>query len=200
MNNKKPIYEKMWFWVLIVWIIMSVFIAMCITYNHLIDYAQQRNQVIEEQPIVEEIPISEEQLVVEENSIIEEEPVVEEIKSEYLTKGEWALYEVPYAFSVEVDDYNGDVFKAGSYKFQLIGGKFKAREYMPALFGIYITDKNYLSVFDLQQDFEDATFYVGGNTNTSFQYELKAGQYVFIVHYDNLALSPKGFLSFEIIK
>ena len=149
-------------------------------------------------PQVQEVKPAEE---VKPNEVVEELPLAipEKVEEpEYMTSGEWALTDAPYAFAVEIEDYNGDIYKAGKYSFELIGGRLKAGKSQTALFGIYVAEKSYADTIEMAQDFSEATLYVGGMMNTSQEFELKKGQYVYVIP-EPSALPSTGFLSIDMM-
>lgn len=130
----------------------------------------------------------------------------EEPSNNYMTSGEWAMYDSSYMFAVEVDSFNGDIFKAGKYKFKLSAGRTKAASgdslaVLPAIFDIYIGDKEYSSIAETKQAIPEPQISIGGmgSEDTEIEYELLAGQYVYIIPYD-VDYEPSGYINFEIVE
>lgn len=115
-------------------------------------------------------------------------------KSGFLTSTEWSLYDTNYAFAVEDSNYDGDVLEAGVYTFELIGGT----DGKGALFDIYIENDNYSSLSELKE----IDYTIGGNHEIQIKQEvtLNAGEYVYIVPYQNLVYEPTGYLSITKMK
>lgn len=124
----------------------------------------------------------------------------------YKTSGEWALYDTNYMFAVEVDGYSGDVYQAGKYEFKLSAGRTESaggnsQAVLPALFDVYIGNKEYSSIAEMKQDIPEPQITVGGmgSGDRVIEYELVAGQYVYIIPYD-VAYQPSGYISFKLSK
>ncbi len=125
----------------------------------------------------------------------------------YKTSGEWAMYDSNYMFSVEIDGFDGDVFSAGKYKFNLVAGRTKPSTgsdlaVAPAIFDVYIGDKFFNSIAEMKQEILEPQVTVGGmgSDDTVIEYELLAGQYVYIIPYGEVAYKPSGYIRFEILK
>lgn len=134
------------------------------------------------------------------------EESVTEPGNDYKTSGSWAMYDSNYMFAVEVDGFNGDVFKAGKYKFKLSAGKTKAASgnslaVLPAIFDVYIGDKEYSSIAETKQAIPEPQLSIGGRgyEDTEIEYELLPGQYVYIIPYD-VDYEPSGYIEFEIVE
>ena len=124
----------------------------------------------------------------------------------YKTSGEWAMYDSNYMFAVEVDEYNGDVFQAGTYEFKLSAGRSKAasggsQAVLPGIFDVYVGNKEYKNIAEMKQDIPDPQITVGGmgSNDTTTKYELVAGQYVYIIPFE-MDYQPSGYVSFKLSK
>ncbi len=123
----------------------------------------------------------------------------------YKTSGNWAMYDNSYMFAVEVDGFNGDIFKAGKYFFKLVAGRTKAAgtnlPTAPAVFDVYVGNKIYNSVAEMQQEIPGPQITVGGmgSADKVVEYELHSGQYVYILPYQ-VVYEPSGYITFELIK
>ena len=122
----------------------------------------------------------------------------------YKTSGEWAMYDSNYMFAVEVDGYNGDVFQAGNYEFKLSAGRTKgasggSQAVLPAMFDVYVGNKEYNSLSEMKQDIPEPQITVGGmgSGDTVIEYTFVAGQYVYIIPCD-VAYQPSGYISFKL--
>lgn len=111
-----------------------------------------------------------------------------EKKVNYKTKGQWALYNKPYMFSIENDKYDGDIYEGGKYKFTTTGKK-------SAIYDIYVSKKEYTNSSDIISN-EDISCSAGGMGNIECNVSLQAGDYVYVVPTDNIAGSD-GMLSIE---
>lgn len=125
----------------------------------------------------------------------------------YKTSGEWAMYDSNYMFAVEVDGFDGDVFSAGKYKFNLVAGRTKPATgsglaVAPAIFEVYIGDKVYNSIAEMKQEIPEPQVTVGGmgSNDIVIEQELLAGQYVYIIPYGEVAYEPSGYIRFELVK
>lgn len=98
----------------------------------------------------------------------------------------WSLYEENYMFAVEVDDYNGDIYKAGTYVFSTLtnaAGK-------TGIYDIYVEDKELSSLSELGElDYE-----VGGIGSSEIEIALNKGDYVYIIPYKSLIYIPEDVL------
>lgn len=110
-----------------------------------------------------------------------------ESNSTYLRETTWALLD-NYAFAVEVDSYEGDVFEAGEYIFKedlVLDGQ------VPVIWDIYVSAEYKNSISELQES--ELKGSVGGVEKAELTIELSAGQYVY-VKYNKTAGEPGGVL------
>lgn len=110
-----------------------------------------------------------------------------ESNSTYLRETTWALLD-NYAFAVEVDSYEGDVFEAGEYIFKedlVLDGQ------VPVIWDIYVSAEYKNSISELQES--ELKGSVGGMEKAELTIELSAGQYVY-VKYNKTAGEPGGVL------
>lgn len=113
--------------------------------------------------------------------------------SKYKTKGDWAL-DTNYVFAVEIDDYNGDIFQAGTYEFTT---KVFDKHKIPAIYDIYISDKYYTRLNGLKES--EFVGSVGGREDASIEITLTAGKYVYVKF--NKVVGEKGnSLEFSLVK
>jgi hypothetical protein len=131
---------------------------------------------------------------------------IDELENNYMTSGNWAMYDSNYMFAVEVDDFNGDVFKAGKYKFKISASITKAASgnspaVLPAIFDVYIGDEEYSSIEELKKSISEPQLSIGGmgSEGLEIEYELVQGQYVYIIPYD-VDYEPSGYIDFEIVE
>lgn len=106
----------------------------------------------------------------------------------YMTEGDWALFDSNYLFAVEINDYGGDIYQAGSYKFELTG----ADEKNAGVFDIYTSNKLVTNSSELTDDMLKGS--VGGINLDTLSLNLSKGTYVYIVPYKDLAYEPHGIL------
>lgn len=110
-----------------------------------------------------------------------------ESNSKYLSETTWALFD-NYAFAVEVDSYEGDVFEAGEYNFKedlVLDGQ------VPVIWDVYVSDEQKSSLSELQES--ELKGSIGGMEKAELTIELSAGQYVY-VKYNKTAGEPGGVL------
>lgn len=106
----------------------------------------------------------------------------------YFNYIKWPL-QTPYAFAVEISDYDGDIFSAGKYTFSVSNTKLGEAP----IYDIYIKDKKYQKFSELGS----ADFSVGGANSSPITYDLKKGDYVYVVPYTKLVYEPKGYLEIK---
>lgn len=111
------------------------------------------------------------------------------VSTKYKTKGEWAL-STPYAFAIENDTYNGDIYSAGEYTFKTTNTTLGEAP----MYDIYIEKSEYNSMSELGS----IDYTVGGAGSFPISITLNKGDYVYIVPYSDLLYEPKGYLTFEV--
>ena len=92
----------------------------------------------------------------------------------YKLEGDFASTTDSYSFAVEVDDYNGDVYKAGYYSFLSTSTNGKA-----GVYNIYLLNENVEDVTTLS-DMNPACI-AGGVDAAGCSLDLAQGDYVYIV-------------------
>lgn len=107
----------------------------------------------------------------------------------FLTSTSWAL-DTSYMFAVEAEEYDGDNLAAGEYIFKTTNTTMGEAP----IYDIYIENKELSSISQLS----DIDFSVGGAGSYPIRYELKKGDYVYVVPYDDLMYTPKGYLKIDI--
>lgn len=121
------------------------------------------------------------------------ETIVETTQDIYLTEITWAA-EQHFAFAVEIDDYNGDIVSAGTYRFYpdavvLSGSK------IPTVWDVYVSNNYYNNISELKkEEFVDC---VGGLDKYEFNLKLEKGQYVYIKYNKVANNNPTGFLEIK---
>lgn len=211
MNDKK-MYEKSWFVILMLVLFFPVglylmwkytewkkFIKVIIStifalYVLMIILGGTMNQSeisnIDEKAQVSEVVESEELPI---------EPTQTETESEdvdFLTSGEWAMYDQPYMFGVEISDFDGDNYKAGEYSFVPEGATGQNANNISAIYDIYVSDKEYVSSSDTVAN-EEIACSAGGMSNEECDLSLKKGNYVYVIPTDNVN-GASGWLSINI--
>lgn len=114
--------------------------------------------------------------------------------TDYLNKTTWAALQ-NYMFAVEVENFDGDIFEAGTYRFY--PDAVNLDDYptkIPVVWDIYISDKYYTNPNQLKDDEYVAT--VGGLEKDEYTAELLAGKYVYI-NYNKVLGEPMGMLQIE---
>ena len=94
--------------------------------------------------------------------------------SKYQTGCTWALDE-NYCFAVEVDNFDGDVYQAGNYKFS---SKIWDKK-IPAIYDIYVSQNLYNKTRSLQET--EFVGSVGGIANEFVETTLSPGDYVYVI-------------------
>ena len=115
-----------------------------------------------------------------------------EMPNKYLSEITWAL-DAHYACAVEIDDYNGDILEAGTYRFYpeaVVIGNGK----IPVVWDVYISDKIYDDISQLHDDNPDFVGCVGGLDKCEITVYLEQGQYVYIKYYKVANNNPTGML------
>lgn len=105
---------------------------------------------------------------------------------EYLDEAEWALGK-NYMFAVEVEGFDGDIFRAGTYDFF---AEIIDEHEIPALFDVYVGYQEYSDVNDVIQNCEFIGT-VGGRTEETATANLSAGSYVYVM-YNDVATAEHG--------
>lgn len=107
----------------------------------------------------------------------------------YLTEADWALYDTNYMFAVEIPNYDGDIFEAGKYVFEVVS----AQSGYAGMFDIYIKSEENIPLSDLGE----SDYTIGGQGGMPITIDLKAGQYVYVVPYQDLVYEPTGYLAIK---
>ena len=169
----KPFYKKWWFWLI-------VFIVMVCIGN-----IQKNSKPAETYPT--------EPSISEELTELATEPTEE--LNEYMIEITWAL-DSHYMCAVEIDDYDGDILEAGTYRFYptaVVSGTGK----IPTVWDIYVSDKIYDDVSQLHDDNPDFVGCVGGLTKEEITVNLEKGQYIYVKYYGAANNNPTGILKIE---
>lgn len=124
------------------------------------------------------------------------EQTQEEEDSEFLTSGQWAMYDQSYMFGVEISDFDGDNYKAGEYSFVPEGATGQNANDTSAIYDIYVSDKEYASNYDTIVN-EEIVCSAGGISNEECDLSLKKGNYVYVIPTDNVN-GASGWLSINI--
>jgi hypothetical protein len=99
------------------------------------------------------------------------------INNKYLTTLEWTLPTV-LKVSVEIDTYDGDILRAGTYKFEETN-TLGNREKDERIYNIYVSKNNYSSESELL--FDDLKISIGGLQNENIgQLTVEKGDYIYI--------------------
>ncbi|WP_279194133.1 hypothetical protein [Holdemania massiliensis] len=114
-----------------------------------------------------------------------------EKKELFKTSGDWSLPDTPYVFAVEWLDFDGDIYKAGTYEFELRAGRF-TKEETPIVFEIYKTEKKEI------KDPSELIYLgsVGGVDAIPIEVDLERGNFVIIYPLEVVG-TPSGYLHFE---
>ena len=121
------------------------------------------------------------------------ETIVKTTQDIYLTEITWAA-ENNFAFAVEIDDYDGDIVSAGTYRFYpdavvLSGSK------IPTVWDVYVSNNYYNNISELKkEEFVDC---IGGLDKYEFNLKLEKGQYVYIKYNKVANNNPTGFLKIK---
>lgn len=117
-------------------------------------------------------------------------------KSNYKSNGTWANLS-NYMFAVEIDDFDGDVYEAGTYHFypDLVDrvDSLMSSE-TPIVWDVYVSYHEYTKLSELKESEYVAS--IGGITKTEEDIVLKKGNYVYI-NYNEVLGEPAGILKFE---
>ena len=99
--------------------------------------------------------------------------------------------DTPYVFAVEWLDFDGDIYKAGLYGFELRAGRF-TKEETPMVFDIYKTEKKEI------KDPSELIYLgsVGGVDAVPLDINLERGNFVIIYPLEVIG-TPSGYLHFE---
>ncbi|MGI6722642.1 MAG: hypothetical protein ACOX4I_08980 [Anaerovoracaceae bacterium] len=111
----------------------------------------------------------------------------------YLTEGEWAKAQNT-KFGCEVEQFTGDIYAAGDYKFKITGYDSKGGKYARASFDIYVSKTDTESQDDLKESENRGT--IGGPDNKSKVITLKKGDYIY-VWCNGTPKKPSGILTFK---
>ena len=116
--------------------------------------------------------------------------------SKYKNSGDWSGLS-NYMFAVEVDDFDGDIYEAGTYRFypdlvDRIDGLMSKET--PIVWDIYVSDSEYKNVSELSDTEYVAS--IGGIDKIEQDIILSQGQYVYI-NYNEVFGEPAGILRFE---
>ena len=117
---------------------------------------------------------------------------VESKTPKYETYAEWADLS-NYMFAVEVDDFDGDIFEAGDYRFYVQGESTNPQDVF-VVWDVYISDNCYDNIRQLNKNELKAS--VGGNAKTEQTIHIEKGKYVYI-KYNETVGNPKGILCIE---
>ena len=99
-----------------------------------------------------------------------------------------------YMFAVEVPDFNGDIFEAGTYRFYPDAVDIDDTSKTPVVWDIYVSQNEYSDSSQIQENEYVAT--VGGLEKNEYSCDLSAGQYVYINYNDTLG-EPTGMLQIQ---
>ena len=99
-----------------------------------------------------------------------------------------------YMFAVEVPDFSGDIFEAGTYRFYPDAVDIEDASKTPVVWDIYISQNEYSDSSQIQESEYVAT--VGGLEKDEYTCDLSVGQYVYINYNDALG-DPTGMLQIE---
>lgn len=128
----------------------------------------------------------------------ESETTEETVNNRYETEISWAL-EQHLAIAVAIDDYNGDIVAAGTYRFypdSVVLGTGK----IPTVWDIYVSNKIYNDISQLHDDNPDFVGCVGGLNKDEITVTLEEGQYIYVKHYKVANNNPTGILMVQKIE
>lgn len=114
-------------------------------------------------------------------------------ENDYKTEATWADTG-NYMFAIEVSDFDGDVFEAGTYKFYPDAVDLEDPSKTPIVWDIYVSGNKYSDSSQIQDDEYIAT--VGGLEKAEYTGDLSAGQYVYINYNETLG-EPTGMLQIQ---
>lgn len=97
-------------------------------------------------------------------------------KEKYAEKTEWPSPQ-SYMFAVEVEGFDGDNFKAGTFNFT---SEIKVKNKIPAVFDVYVSATEYSKEKDIKP--EEMVGSVGGVLSDSVSVDIPAGNYVYLVY------------------
>ena len=116
--------------------------------------------------------------------------------SPYKKEISWAVYDQDLLIAVEVDGYNGDKIKAGTYSVN-VDSATKGNGKGPETFDIYVLDHEPRNKYEL--DNYNPAYSVGGYMNAPIAITVQKGNYLYIHPYDVL-YTPTGILKMKYIK
>lgn len=112
--------------------------------------------------------------------------------SGFLTKKEWAGL-TNYMFAVEKEDFDGDVFESGDYRFYVRGTAAEPEDTV-IVWDIYVSKNCYTNQSELNE--YEYVSSVGGNSNVEDTIYLSKGDYVYL-NYNEALGDPRGILCIE---
>lgn len=129
---------------------------------------------------------------VETETQVPQEEQTQETK-EYKTTATWADLN-NYMFAVEVDDFDGDIFQAGSYRLYPDAVDLEDSLKTPIVWDVYVSNNLYTNSNELSES--EYVSSVGGIEMDECELELEKGQYVYI-NYNDVLGEPTGMLQIE---
>lgn len=115
-------------------------------------------------------------------------------KEKYMTFGKWSLPDTPYAFAIEIDNYDGDIYEAGFYEFTL-EKSLNDSDNTPQVFDIYKSESYKPKIANLETN--DYVGTVGGVDNNSISIFLTKGTYVYVIPTDVIG-HASGYLQIKL--
>lgn len=117
----------------------------------------------------------------------------EQNSSGFKTEATWADLG-NYMFAVGIEDFNGDIFEPGTYRFYPDAVDLSDPSKTPVVWDIYMSENLYSNSEDLQDSELIAT--VGGLEKDEYTGELESGKYVYI-NYNEVLGEPTGMLQIK---
>ena len=140
-----------------------------------------------------DMDISSSEIVSSQESINSSSMPASSENSNYKDKATWAALG-NYMFAVEISDFDGDIFKAGTYRFYPSAVDLNDPSKTPIVWDIYVSENLYNNSEELKDSELVAT--VGGMGKDETTLELLPGQYVYI-NYNQTLGEPTGMLEIE---
>lgn len=114
---------------------------------------------------------------------------------QYRTYIDWAMLQ-SYVCAVEIDDFDGDIIEAGTWTVEETGTHSFAKNPVPIVWDIYISDKLYQRESQLKSDEYIGSVGGFGSEGQVWEFDVEAGKYLYI-KYTRMAGTPVGTLHLE---
>ena len=165
-KQSKPFYKKWWFIAIIVFFAIGIL--------------GSATGVL---TIEDDAPAQEKSEEVKAPKATENTKVEEKSPDSWKTEAEWAELDKGYAFAIGIEDYSGDIFEPGTYKFypnnvDIVEPGEMLADYTQQIWDIYVSNKLYDRLTDIPES--ELVTSIGGIDQASEKLELKKGQYVYV--------------------